>query len=84
MNSTDSTVAQPILKILSAWLAAFGISSWSEAAAVAAFIYTVCLLGEWWWKRFWRPTLESRGILQRKRRRKQDFESLGEGSISDG
>lgn len=84
MNSTDSTVAQPILKILSAWIAAIGISSWSEAASVVAFIYTVGLLTEWWWKRFWRPMLEDRGILQRKRRRKQDFESLKDGTVNDG
>ena len=83
MTSTESSVGQPILKILSAWVAAIGISSWSEAASVVAFIYTVGLLTEWWWKRFWRPMLENRGFLKRRYRRRQDFESLKDGTIND-
>jgi hypothetical protein len=51
----DSTVAAPIAKVVSAW-ALFGITSWSDAAAAAAFLYTMMLIGEWCWKKFnaWR------------------------------
>jgi hypothetical protein len=51
----DSTVAAPIAKVVSAW-ALFGITSWSDAAAAAALVYTLLLIGEWCWKKItaWR------------------------------
>lgn len=45
--------AQHFLPIdLAGWLAA--------GASAAALIYTLCLLGEWWWKRVWKPLLAKR------------------------
>jgi hypothetical protein len=38
---------------LAGWLAA--------AASGAALIYSLTLLGEWWWKRFWKPLLKKHG-----------------------
>lgn len=34
------------------WLEAIGITSWSDAAAMLAFLYTLALLGDWAWKKF--------------------------------
>lgn len=33
-------------------LAKLGIHQWSDAAAVAATLYTVILIGEWCWKKW--------------------------------
>ncbi len=41
---------------LNGWMA-FTVS------AIGIF-YTLCLLTEWWWKRFWRPIFVSRGWLK--------------------
>jgi len=54
------------------WLAAIGITSWGEAAAAAAFVYTMSLLGQFWWRTFWRPYFERCGVVRRLRRRKSD------------
>lgn len=70
-QESTSTVAAPVVKAITAW-AAVGISSWQEAAAAAAFFYSMLLIFEWWWKKFWRPMLEARGVLQRKRKRRED------------
>ena len=61
-----------MFKIVSVWLAAIGIASWSELAAALAALYSILLIGEWFWKRFWRPVLEDRGIIKRLRRRRDD------------
>lgn len=50
MNSDDTTVSHPILKVLSVW-AVFGISTWAEAAAFAAFVYSCLLIVEFFWKK---------------------------------
>lgn len=60
----------------SAW-AAVGVSNWSDAASMVAFLFTVCLLIDWLWKRLARPILEQRGLLKRKRRRRSDTEDDG-------
>lgn len=56
------------IKIGSAWgsvlLAKLGFASWSELAAFVAFVYTVCLLAEWWVKKFWLPLLRRWGWLK--------------------
>lgn len=67
------------IKIGSAWatvlIAKLGFESWSELAAFAALFYTMCLITEWWWKKFWRPLLERWGWLMPKlNRRKEDRE----------
>jgi hypothetical protein len=33
-------------------LAKLGINTWSDMAAVAATIYTLCLIGDWAWKKW--------------------------------
>lgn len=66
-------------KLGSAWLAAIGVNTWSDAAsAAAAFasilaaIYTTCLVVEFVWRKWMRPFLERRGMLRRIRRRRDD------------
>lgn len=46
----DTTVSWPIAKIISVW-AAIGVSSWTEAAAFVAFLYSCILIAEWLWKK---------------------------------
>lgn len=62
-RSGDDSTGWVIAKIASAW-AAVGITSWADAASALAFLYTLCLLGDFWWKRFLRPFLEDRGIIK--------------------
>lgn len=77
-------VNQPAVKIASAWLVTictkFGIATWADFSslmtAIASFVaavYTICLLTEWWWKRFWRPFFEEQGLLKRRERRSSDL-----------
>jgi len=47
----DKTVDAPILKVVTAWLAAIGVSSWSDVAAALAGLYTVLLIAELVWKK---------------------------------
>lgn len=49
----QSEVSWPVIKVVTAWVAALGIGSWQEAAAFAAFLYSLCLLAEWVYKRVW-------------------------------
>lgn len=58
-------------KITSVWVAV-GISSWNDAAAAAAAIYSVILICEWLWKKVLRPFGENHGWIERKSRRKYD------------
>lgn len=74
MNERYS-ISDPAIKLATAWLAAIGIASWSDAAAFVAFIYTLCLLCEWLWKKFIRPYAISRGWLPRMTKRKDDVEA---------
>lgn len=53
MNS-DDTVALPAVKLVSVWTLV-GITSWADAAAAVATIYTVLLIGEWFYKKFRKP-----------------------------
>lgn len=48
-QTTD--ISYPTLKFLSVWAAYFGISSWQEAAAMAAFVYSILLISEWLYKK---------------------------------
>ena len=70
--SEHTSVDHPILKIISAWAVALGMPSWSEFAAFLAACYSLILICEWFWKKFWRPLLERHGILKRRLRRKED------------
>jgi hypothetical protein len=47
----ESTVGMPVAKVISVW-AAIGITSWTEAAAFVAFLYSCILIAEWFWKKF--------------------------------
>lgn len=58
-------------KIGTAW-AAVGITSWADAASALAFLYTLLLLCEWFWKKLARPFAERRGWLKQPFRRKED------------
>lgn len=51
MADVESTVAAPVAKVISVW-AAVGITSWTEAAAFVAFLYSCILIIEWGWKKF--------------------------------
>lgn len=42
--------------------------SWSNIAAALAAIYTLSMLFEFWWKKFWRPFAERRGWIKPKNR----------------
>lgn len=69
-----STVSAPAVKIATAWLAALGISNWSDIAAMFAALYTLLLIMEWFWKKFWRPAFERIGWLKPRLRRQSDRE----------
>lgn len=47
----NTTIGEPVLKLVSVW-AAVGITSWADAASALAAIYTAVLLGEWVYKKF--------------------------------
>ena len=42
---------------------------WATIAQMAAALYTVLLMGEWFWKKFWRPLLERQGWIKPMRHR---------------
>lgn len=70
----DKTISMPFAKAASSLGATGGALmakavelSWSEIAAMMAAIYTSLLIMEWFWKRLWRPILENRGFLKKKR-----------------
>lgn len=48
----STEISWPLAKVISVW-AAFGVTTWQEAAAFAAFIYSLCLILEWVYKRVW-------------------------------
>jgi hypothetical protein len=56
----ESTVTAPVIKAISV-LAAAGISNWSDAASIAALVYTLLLISEWIWKKFLRDWMKLRG-----------------------
>ena len=64
MNESTQ-IAWPLAKVLSVW-AAFGITTWQEAAAFAAFLYSMCLIIEWIYKKVW-VGMMGRGNGQRQR-----------------
>lgn len=55
MNDNDNTsVALPMIKIISAWLAAVGLQTWGDFASFLAACYTMLLIVEWVHNRFFR------------------------------
>lgn len=73
---SERDIAAPAAKLATVW-AAVGVSSWADAAALAAFLYSVLLISEWFWKKFWRRILERRGYIKplRRNRYRDDTES---------
>lgn len=72
------SVSNPLFKAGSLW-AAVGITSWAEVAsaaqtfaAIAALIYSALLIGEWFWRKFWRPLFERWGWIAPLPRRRRD------------
>lgn len=61
----SASIEAPVVKAVSVW-ATVGITSWSDAAAFVAFLYSVVLLSEWFWKRFGRGFAERRGWIKPK------------------
>lgn len=66
MNDSDQTVAAPAFKIVTAWTAV-GITSWADFASFLAAGYTMLLIFEWFWKKFWRPIFERHGWIKPKK-----------------
>ena len=58
---TDDPIRYPVLKGISAVIAAIGGLTWSQTASMVATIYTTCLLIEWVWKRLLKPYAQRRG-----------------------
>lgn len=58
----DTKISLPVAKATILW-GMVGISTWADAAAAAACIYSLLLIGEWFWKKVWRPMLVRRGYL---------------------
>lgn len=42
---------------------------WATIAQMAAALYTMLLMGEWFWKKLWRPLAERRGWIKPIRHR---------------
>ena len=54
---------------------------WGDVAQFVAAIYTSLLILEWFWKKFWRPILESKGWIKPRRPRiitLKEFEQMSE------
>lgn len=61
MNEHDHiSVAMPTLKIISAWAAALGLTSWGDVASFLAALYTALLIAEWARARFRRNKLDGK------------------------
>ena len=43
--------------------------TWQNAAAFTATLVSLCVLCDWFWKRFWRPLFERRGWIKPRKRR---------------
>ncbi len=71
MSEHTTTVEAPVAKMLTVW-AAVGITSWADAAAAAAFFYSLLLITEWFWKKFWRDIFIRNGWFKRWIKRKGD------------
>lgn len=50
----------------STWATVMSIP-WSTIASFVAAVYTLLLISEWFWKKLWRPLLERRGIIERRK-----------------
>ena len=65
MNPEQKEGAIAAMKLGSVW-AAVGITSWADAAALLAAIYSALLIAEFLWKKLFRPMAEARGWMRPK------------------
>jgi len=63
--------ASPLVALLN-W---FGVHNWGEASQAAAWFLSVCLIADFFWKRFLRKHAERRWpqYFPRRRKRRSDF-----------
>ena len=71
----NNEIQMPVAKVVSLWTL-IGVTSWADAAAFAAFVYSMILIGEWFWKKLLRSFAERRGWVKRKRAADTDMGSL--------
>lgn len=75
-DQNTEVIAAPVAKTVSMWVAIVAgleINSWADAASFASFLaaalgalYTLLLLGEWFWKKLWRPLGIKAGWIDKK------------------
>jgi hypothetical protein len=78
-NTIDTTISAPAVKVVTSIASAAGAQvldtppgvfdhllelTWPNLAAAAACFYSLALLGEFWWKKFWRPCFVRRGWIK--------------------
>jgi hypothetical protein len=73
MNQDD--INMPVAKVVSLWTL-IGITSWTEAAAFAGFMYSLLLIGEWLWKRIFRKLAERQGWVKPRKTPDTDMGAL--------
>ena len=66
------SVGHPIMKLATAWGAVLGFNSWGEVAAALAGFYSLLLILEWFYRRFWRDIFVKWGWLEPRYRRRSD------------
>lgn len=54
------------------------VLTWPNIAAAAAALFSLSMLCEWWWKKFWRPVLERFGWLKARKPRKLSAHEIAE------
>jgi hypothetical protein len=65
-NDVSVTAAQATTVSSLFLLGKLGIHNWSDLANFVVTMYTLLLMADWWWRKFWRPLFERRGWLQPK------------------
>jgi hypothetical protein len=71
----NNDIQMPVTKVVSLW-AVIGVTSWTEAAAFAGFVYSMILIGEWLWKKIVRKIAEQRGWVKKRRPMDTDMGTL--------
>lgn len=72
----NNDIQMPFTKVLSLW-ALIGITTWTEAAAFAGFVYTILLMAELVWKKWGlRRFAERRGWVRKRRPTDTDMGTL--------
>ena len=71
----NNDIQMPVTKVVSLW-ALIGVTTWTEAAAFAGFVYSLILIGEWLWKKAFRRLAERKGWIQKRRAGDTDIGTL--------